>query len=161
MTVAVTLHNHPEIEQARAQAPAEVRAEIVSGALLMAPAPRTRHQVASANLYLVLQQEITRRRRQGPPSQPGAWRLIPVPELHLGVGPDKLNPDLAGWRTERAPSLDDYPIVIAPDWVCEVLSPSTEAHDRAVKLPAFASHGTTHAWLIDPELKRLEVYRVT
>ena len=74
--------------------------------------------------------------------------------------PDISNPDLAAWRSERAPSLDAVAIHTAPDWVCEVLSPSTEAHDRGTKLPVFARYGVSHAWLVAPALRRLEAYRL-
>ena len=82
------------------------------------------------------------------------------PELHLGT--DVLVPDLAGWRTERAiwPRGTAY-IDVAPDWVCEVLSPSTEAFDRAEKMPAYAQYGVKHAWLVDPENQSLEVYELS
>ncbi len=47
---------------------------------------------------------------------------------------------------------------LPPDWVCEVLSPSTGQMDRVDKLPIYAKHGVGHAWLVDPELQTLEVY---
>jgi Uma2 family endonuclease len=50
-------------------------------------------------------------------------------------------------------------ITVAPDWVCEVLSPSTEAIDRAEKMPIYAREEIAHAWLVDPELRTLEVFR--
>jgi Uma2 family endonuclease len=79
------------------------------------------------------------------------------PELHLGD--DVLVPDLAGWRRTTMPEL---PLAawfeLAPDWVCEVLSPSTAAKDRAQKMRLYAAAGVGHAWLIDPELRTLEVF---
>jgi hypothetical protein len=72
-----------------------------------------------------------------------------------------LNPYIAGWRIDRAPGLDEYPFRAAPDWVCEVLSPTTERHLRATKLPVFASYGTTHVWLVDPDERVLEVFRLS
>ncbi len=47
---------------------------------------------------------------------------------------------------------------LAPDWICEILSPSTAKLDRAVKLPLYARNGVTHCWLVDPDLKTLEVF---
>jgi Uma2 family endonuclease len=47
---------------------------------------------------------------------------------------------------------------LPPDWVCEVLSKSTEDVDRNKKLPIYATHGVRHVWLIDPNTKTLEVY---
>jgi Uma2 family endonuclease len=76
----------------------------------------------------------------------------------LHFGNDVLVPDLAGWRRERMPKapVDAY-IALAPDWVCEVLSPSTEALDRGKKLRIYAREGVAHAWLLDPLRQTLEV----
>ena len=68
-------------------------------------------------------------------------------------------PDLAGWRRERLPEIPDGAgIELAPDWVCEVLSPSTERLDRELKLPRYALAGVAHLWLLDPLARRLEVF---
>ncbi len=73
---------------------------------------------------------------------------------------DKLVPDLAGWRRDRLPFVPDAPaLTLAPDWVCEILSPSTERLDRVRKLPAYARHCVGHAWLLNPSTRTLEVYR--
>ena len=81
-------------------------------------------------------------------------------EVHLG--PEVVVPDLAGWRKERLTELpDDDWIVLSPDWVCEVLSPSTAQTDRSIKLPLYAAEGVPHCWLIDPALKTLEAYELT
>lgn len=158
MTAAPTLRNDPRVEAARAAADPALRVEIVDGVLLMAPAPLSRHQAAQGALFALLRRAL--RSNQDGPSPPSGWVFLQVPELHLGPGPDKCNPDLCGWRNARAPSLDDYPITVVPDWICEVLSPSTESFDRGNKMLAFARHGVESAWLIDPELRQLEVYRL-
>ena len=88
---------------------------------------------------------------------PGGWWIIDEPELHLGG--DILVPDLAGWRRERLPSLPEASwFELAPDWVCEILSPSTTATDRAVKMPIYAREQVPVLWLIDPDARTLEVY---
>jgi Uma2 family endonuclease len=88
---------------------------------------------------------------------PGGWWIIDEPELHLGG--DILVPDLAGWRRERLPSLPEASwFELAPDWVCEILSPSTTATDRAVKMPIYAREQVPFLWLIDPDARTLEVY---
>jgi Uma2 family endonuclease len=82
--------------------------------------------------------------------------LLDEPELHLGD--DILVPDLADWRRERMPEIPDAPYFeLAPDWVCEVLSPSTYAKDRGRKLPIYAREGVQHAWLMEPKARLLEV----
>ena len=86
-----------------------------------------------------------------------AWRL--EPELHLGE--QTVVPDLAGWRLERMPRLPETAyFALAPDWVCEVLSPSTVQLDRAKKLRIYAEYGVRHAWLADPLARTLEVLRL-
>lgn len=70
-------------------------------------------------------------------------------------------PDLAGWRRERLPVLPDRPwLDVTPDWVCEVLSPSTEHIDRGLKLRLYAEAHVGHAWLLDPAERTLEVLRL-
>ena len=84
---------------------------------------------------------------------------MPEPELHLGERPDKMKPDLAGWRETRATfSMYTPAITVAPDWVCEVLSPSTETFDRGTKAMLYAAYGVEWLWLIDPETSTIEVF---
>ena len=90
----------------------------------------------------------------------GRWCLLRAPELRLG--PDVLVPDLAGWRRERfelAPHPEEPFLRIAPDWVCEVLGPSTAVLDRTRKLPAYARAGVSHVWLVDPVARTLEHFQ--
>jgi len=90
---------------------------------------------------------------------PGGWVFMPEPELHLRG--DVLIPDLTGWRRERMPELPDVVGVdLAPDWVCEVLSPSSEALDRNRKMTVYAREGVKHLWLVDPRPQTVEVYRL-
>jgi Uma2 family endonuclease len=81
------------------------------------------------------------------------------PELHLGD--DILVPDIAGWRVERLPEIpDEAYLTLAPDWACEVLSPSTEAIDRADKAPIYAREGVPWLWMIDPDVRTFEVFQL-
>jgi Uma2 family endonuclease len=74
------------------------------------------------------------------------------------MGADALVPDLAGWRRERMPELPSVAAFdLAPDWICEVLSPSTSRIDRALKLPVYAREGVRHVWLVDPDAQTLDV----
>jgi len=131
-------------------------AEIIEGVLHTFPRPAPRHARAAGRLGAKL---------DGPFDEghdgPGGWIILPEPELHFGPEDDKgvLVPDLAGWRRERLPRLPDEAFFrLAPDWVCEVLSPSTEAHDREKKMAVYAREGVRHAWLIDPLVRTLEVF---
>ena len=88
---------------------------------------------------------------------PGGWWIIFEPELHLGD--DIVVPDLAGWRRERMPNFPDTAYVtLAPDWVCEVLSPSTRKLDVHDKRLIYAREGVGHLWFIDPAVRTLEAF---
>ena len=90
---------------------------------------------------------------------PGGWRILFEPELHLGN--DVAVPDVAGWRRERMPALPERAYwTEAPDWLCEVLSPSTAAIDRAKKLAIYARERVAHVWLVDPVARTLEILRL-
>jgi Uma2 family endonuclease len=141
-----------------AAAPSTVRAEVIGGVLSTQPRPAARHSTATS----VLGEEL------GPPFRrgrggPGGWVFHDEPELHLGEGPDILVPDLAGWRRERLAHVaaDALFFDVAPDWICEVLSPSTHRHDRGHKLPVYAREGVGHVWLVDPSEQSVQVYRLT
>jgi Uma2 family endonuclease len=134
--------------------PEHLVAEIVDGELWTSPRPAPRHVEAHSELL----SRIRGRFGSGPPGQAG-WRILVEPELHLAA--QTLVPDLAGWRRERLPRLPETAyFALAPDWVCEVLSPSTAQLDRAKKLRVYAEHGVKHAWLVDPLARSLEVLRL-
>ena len=134
--------------------PPHLVAEILHGALFTHPRPVPKHAVA-AN---VLGHELTgpyQRSRGGP----GGWIFMVEPELHLG--PHVVVPDLAAWRRERLPALPDTAFIeVVPDWVCEILSPSTEAVDRGRKLQIYATYGLAHIWLLNPDTRVLETYEL-
>lgn len=82
-------------------------------------------------------------------------------EPEIAFGEDILVPDLPGWKRDRFPTEEPHNwISVAPDWVCEVLSPATAQVDRTEKMPLYARHGVSHAWLIDPIFNILEVFQL-
>jgi len=92
---------------------------------------------------------------------PGGWWICPEPEVHFIRDTEVAVPDLAGWRHERMPYLPEgHRFEVVPDWVCEILSPSTKRKDRETKMPLYACYGVHYAWLIDPVEQVLEVYRL-
>ena len=128
--------------------------ELIAGTLYASPRPAPRHAIAST----ALAEELTPPFKRGK-GGPGGWIILDEPELHFGA--DVLVPDLAGWRRERMPELPDAPFAtLAPDWVCEVLSPSTHKVDRGAKARVYARERVTHVWFVDPIEKYLEVLRL-
>ena len=129
-------------------------AEIVDGELHASPRPAPPHASAAFVLGGGLVPVS-----QGKHGGPGGWWILPEPELHLGR--DVLVPDLAGWRRARMPDMPRTPYFpLAPDWVCEILSPSTASLDRLKKLAIYAREQVAHAWLVDPLARTLEVLRL-
>ena len=139
--------------------PARYVAELVRGVLHTFPRPAPRHAMASSRLGGDLIGPFDRGK-----SGPGGWVILHEPELHFPdpTEPgevDALVPDLAGWRVVRMPELPETAFfTVAPDWICEVLSPSTAAFDRAEKMAVYAREGVRHAWLVDPIARTLEVF---
>ena len=135
-------------------APAHRVAEIVDGTLYTHPRPAMPHALASSRLGGELTGPFDRGR-----GGPGGWWIIDEPELHLGE--EIVVPDLAGWRRERMPDYPDTAYVsLAPDWVCEVLSPSTRRLDLHGKRPVYAREGVGHLWLVDPLDRTLEAFEL-
>jgi len=152
--------NDPAVEAAFQAVPSTMVAEILDGELHTMPRPGRRH----TNTSSLLGGELHGPFRRGT-GGPGGWIILDEPEIHLGPKPDKVVPDLAGWRNERMPAEmvndDNVPhYEVAPDWVCEILSPSTEAVDRGKKMRIYRREGVGHVWLINPLAKTLEVYRL-
>ncbi|MCY1073008.1 Uma2 family endonuclease [Archangium lansingense] len=134
--------------------PAHVVGEIVAGELYVSPRPALPHAVVAGELFGELRNPFGMGR-----GGPGGWHLVIEPELHLGE--DVLVPDIAGWRHERMPRIPRTAAsTLAPDWVCEVLSPSTRTLDRKAKLPVYARERVRHVWLVDPDARTLEVFRL-
>jgi Uma2 family endonuclease len=126
-------------------------AEMFDGELYASPRPSVRHTHATS----VLEVELGGPFHRGHLG-PGGWIIWTEPELHFRN--DVLVPDLAGWRRTRLSEVPDAAFMtLAPDWICEVLSPSTESLDRNEKLRIYARESVEHAWLVDPLRKSLEV----
>lgn len=131
--------------------PENMVGEILFGALHTHPRPAPRHARAASSLGVELGGPFDRGR-----GGPGGWVILDEPELHLG--PHVIVPDLAGWRRERLPKLPDTAwFETPPDWVAEVLSPSTQRVDRTDKLAIYAAFKVAHAWYVDPLARTLEV----
>jgi len=134
--------------------PEHIVGEIINGRLETQPRPAPKHALASSSLGAELVSPFQKGR-----GGPGGWWILDKPECHLG--PHVLVPDLAGWRKQRMPVLPETAwFEVVPDWICEILSPSTARLDRSVKMPVYAQLGVAHLWLIDPLPQTLEAYQL-
>lgn len=134
--------------------PSHVVGEIIGGQLLVSPRPASPHSAAS----IALSGELVGPFQRGRGGPGGGW-FFTEPELHLDQ--DVLVPDLAAWRRSRMPVRPSVPyFTLAPDWVCEVLSPSTARVDRTLKKQLYARAGISFLWLVDPVLRVLEVLQL-
>ncbi|MBX3218284.1 MAG: Uma2 family endonuclease [Labilithrix sp.] len=134
--------------------PEGTKAHLVAGVIFVPPRPSVPHQEAESALSEELRPPFHRGR-----GGPGGWIILAEPEVR--VDGQSLAPDLGGWRRARLPDIPrSAHITLAPDWVCEILSPSTAAFDRGDKLDTYAAWSVAHAWLVDPDAFTLEAYRL-
>lgn len=135
--------------------PPGIKGEIIEGVLYTMPRPRARHQ----NVLGGVTHDLTGSfQRKG--GGPGGWWILPEPGIEL-PGTPEISPDLAGWRRERLPELpEDEPLRVVPDWVCEILSPSTRRHNLLIKKPYYAKIGVPYHWIIDREARMVLAYRL-
>ncbi|MBI2837753.1 MAG: Uma2 family endonuclease [Acidobacteria bacterium] len=138
--------------------PEHLVGEIIDGDLYASPRPTPRHTVSSSGILIGVGGAFGG--RAGGPPGPGGWWILDEPELHLGA--DVVVPDIGGWRRERMPKIPDEAFFsLAPDWVCEVISPSTEQIDRVRKKRVYARERVSHMWIVNPIAQTLEVLRLT
>jgi Uma2 family endonuclease len=136
--------------------PDDVRAEIIAGSVVTMPSPRPRHSNVQGSM----------RRYIGGPFHdddgfggPGGWWIFIDVDVELGVH-DVVRPDIVGVRRERLTNPDLLPLPIVPDWICEVLSPSNEPHDRVTKKNLYARYGVQFYWIVDPSARILEAFEL-
>jgi Uma2 family endonuclease len=136
--------------------PEGLTGEILGGQLHTQPRPSFPHGVASTMLVDGIAGPFHRGR-----GGPGGWWIVAEPEVHFVRDTEVAVPDLGGWRRERMPTPPQgHRVEVVPDWVCEILSPSTQSKDRDIKMPLYARYGVSYAWLVDPTAHTLEAYRL-
>jgi len=148
--------HQPTLYEALEALPEGVTGEILNGQLHTQPRPSGPHGYVSLKLTPKL---------DGPYGEgiggPGGWWIFPEPEVHFMRDTEVAVPDVAGWRHERMLYLPEgHRFEVVPDWICEILSPSTKRKDRKDKMPLYARYGVRYAWLIDPVEHTLEVYQL-
>jgi Uma2 family endonuclease len=136
--------------------PSHLRGEIIDGTLYVFPRPRAPHADIESSVLDDLKSPFQKRR-----GGPGGWWILGEPGIELPRSPE-FSPDVAGWRRERLPRLPNQAaITVVPDWICEILSPSTRGHDLVIKRRFYAEIGVGHLWYVDPEARALSVSRLS
>jgi Uma2 family endonuclease len=135
--------------------PPHIKGEIIEGVLHTMTRPRGPHQSTAGEIFADLHGPFRRGR-----SGPGGWWILPEPGIEL-PGTPEISPDIAGWRRERLAELPaDTAITVVPDWVCEILSPTTRRHNLLIKKPYYARVGVPHHWLVDLAARAVTAYRL-
>ena len=135
--------------------PDNVVGEIIDGVLYTTPRPRSAH----ANVLGLLHDDLKSAFQRGR-GGPGGWWILSEPGIELPGSPEFV-PDVAGWLKQRLPQLPtDRSIMVVPDWICEILSPSTRGYDQRIKRPFYARIGVPHLWFIDLDARTLTVSRL-
>ena len=135
--------------------PENIVGEIIAGELVTHPRPSPKHALAASALGSAVFNRFDRSSSDGP----GGWWILYEPECHLGS--DVIVPDIAGWRQATMPELPDTAwFDIAPDWVCEIISPSTHKRDRSTKRDVYAREDIRHYWIVDPVERLIEVFEL-
>ena len=125
------------------------RYEVIDDELAVTPSPTNAHQIVVGNLILALG-AFVRKHALG--------RLLPGPaDVLFGEG-DYVQPDVVFVQTSRMHLMRERGIEGPPDLVIEILSPSTAARDRGVKLERYRHFGVPEYWIVDLEARAVEVW---
>ena len=134
--------------------PDNLTGEILNGQLHTQPRPTGPHARAEGRLF----SKVGRGYDEGE-GGPGGWWIIIEPEVHFVRDTEVVVPDIAGWRRERMPDIPTgHRFEAVPDWICEILSPSSASKDREIKMPIYVHFGVRYAWLVDPLARTLDTF---
>lgn len=127
------------------------RYEILDGELFVTPSPAPRHQIVLANLFSVLDAYVRRR-------QLGIVLFAPLDVIFADTS--IAEPDLLYLDNARMSLMSNRGIEGPPALLVEALSPSSTRADRRVKFDLYARFGVPYYWIVDPEARALEAYRL-
>jgi Uma2 family endonuclease len=135
--------------------PEGVKGEIIDGELFVQPRPRAPHMHVESTIVSDVHGPYGLGR-----GGPGGWWILAEPGIELPRSPE-IAPDVAGWRRERLAQLPrDTSIQVVPDWICEVLSPTTRGYDLIKKRRFYAEIGVAWLWYVDVEARSVTVSRL-
>ena len=133
--------------------------EILGGEIVEKAAPTWNHGRVQSRVVSHVGPPFDR--RPGGSDGPGGWWVVVEVDIEFDLH-DIIRPDIAGWRRERVPEAPEgFPVRIRPDWVCEVLSPSTARRDLGAKRRLLHAHEVPWYWTVDPVAQFVQVLRWT
>jgi Uma2 family endonuclease len=137
--------------------PEDARAEILDGAIVTPPPPLPEHGRAQRSIARFIGGPFDDDDGRG---GPGGWWI--ATEVDVQLADDQVvRSDVVGWKRERLPRpWGQRPLLVVPDWVCEVVSPAKPAEDRVRKRRVYATHGAPFYWIVDPAARTLEALRL-
>ena len=151
----MTERGRPHTIQEWLSQPSERRLELIDGEFVEKAAPDPGHAVSQGNVIGLLHSEFHRKPASAGPR--GGWWILP--EVDIQLGENGFRPDVAGWKRAHSPTLPEgRPVVLRPDWICEVLS-TNRRNDLIKKKRAYHRYEIGHYWLVDPVEETLAVYR--
>lgn len=155
MNTARKLHAPATFADDLASAPEDARLEIIGGEVFEKETASFEHGECQGLLIT----EANQRFRRGGEGHPGWWFAS---EVLIEFFPDEIYiPDVAGWRRDRHPERPSgRPVRARPDWICEILSPSTARRDLGEKRAAYAAAGVEFLWFINLEHRTLTALRL-
>jgi Uma2 family endonuclease len=123
------------------------KAEFIYGEVVVHSPVTLRHNEVSSRLATLLRAHCQRK----------SLGKVGIEKVMISLSRNDYEPDVCWFGPAKAvdlrPEQRRFP---APDFVAEVLSPSTEANDRGVKRVDYAAHGVAEYWIIDPEAETVE-----
>ncbi len=126
------------------------RKEIIGGELFVTPAPVTKHQAVSGNLYFLLRLFL---------GNHSIGRVFHAPYDVIFSESDIVQPDIIYVSNERAGIITDKNIRGAPDLLVEILSESYRRNDEVIKRKLYERYGVDEYWIVDPILETIKIYR--
>jgi Uma2 family endonuclease len=127
----------------------DVKAEFINGEIVMHSPVKRGHFKASGRLFKLLD-TFSVIKKVGE---------VAAEKALITLTRNDYEPDLCFWSNEKTVGFTDETMLHpAPDFIVEILSPSTKKHDRTTKFEDYALHGIREYWIIDPDKQTVEQF---
>lgn len=128
------------------------KAEYINGEAIFHSPVKSKHSLVSTNLSYLLTHHLKITRSGG---------RICIEKVMIELTRNSYEPDICFFRKEVADMFADNQMLFpAPDFIVEILSPTTEKIDRGIKFRDYAQHGVKEYWIIDPDKETVEQYEL-